>query len=241
MATSAEDVNSGEQPVAGLPPEITGAGPAAQEALQDACPALGFTEDEGSHYLLPTEQHRCFAGAKKRPVPLEYQRQLCLSPEHVRCPFWIAAEGGGPGGTNGAHSAPAPPVVFVRDEDKGLTSHLRLGRRPIMIGLTVGVVTLLAVAAGAYARSRTTTSRGSAAVAAVETPQATAAAGSQAPGPVATPVPRASDIPDAQLLRPGAVLVKRFNASLDGSPTGQAIVASRIPAAGGCDHWYLDV
>src|SRR5262249_6624124 len=114
MARSAEDLNSGKQPVVGLPSELTGVGPAEQEALEDTCPALGFVEDEGSHFLLPTEHHRCYAIARPRPIPPEYQRQLCLSPEHVRCPFWIAAQGAGAGGASDQQVAPAPPVVFVQ-------------------------------------------------------------------------------------------------------------------------------
>ena len=58
---------------------------------------------------------------------------------------------------------------------------------------------------------------------------------------ITTAGPQVTALGDDLVLRPGATLVKRINASLDGSATGEAIVASRVDVTGGCPRWYLDV
>src|SRR5579871_1824100 len=97
MATGTEDFSAGDQPRLERPSDIFGAGSSAQEALLEACPALGLAEDRESHYLLATEFHRCYAGARPRSIPPEYQVRLCLAPAHTRCPLYIASQAAGAG------------------------------------------------------------------------------------------------------------------------------------------------
>lgn len=55
-----------------------------------SCPVLGFADDPCSRFSRPTQMHRCFAVGKPGQVTLHEQRSLCLTPEFVHCPRWLA-------------------------------------------------------------------------------------------------------------------------------------------------------
>jgi len=68
------------------------------------------------------------------------------------------------------------------------------------------------------------------------------------PGPTAPLAAAATAIPSPvpptatpTVLRPGAILTNRIDASLDGSRDGDVVIASRAATASGCDRWYLDI
>ena len=53
------------------------------------CPRLGFLDDSTSHFLRPTQLHRCFVAAPTARVTNQEQLEFCLSGAFVRCPRWI--------------------------------------------------------------------------------------------------------------------------------------------------------
>jgi len=208
---------------------------AAAEAPPYVCPALGCADDPGSHDLRTTETHRCYAGPRRRPVPLDHQRRFCLSVNYVRCPLWLES----PRAIAPPPGAAAKNGATAAGDEARVPAVRRLRVRALALAGLLAVVVLALVGGTALALLRRGSTGGKqAAQAGALAPAATPAQ----PAPAAPGPPRAAaDVPDSALLRPGAALSSRVNVSLDGSPTGQALIVSRLPVAGGCDRWFLDL
>lgn len=50
------------------------------------CPMLGFEDDPKRAFGRPTRLHRCFALGEPLSLPLDHQRELCLTPHYETCP-----------------------------------------------------------------------------------------------------------------------------------------------------------
>ncbi len=96
-----------------------GALPADVEAAAapGVCPHLGFADDPTSRYSRPVRLHRCSAKGAGAPVPLETQRDLCLTDGFPRCPLL------GQGAEVGSPPRPGPQ---------------RAGRQPAAAGAAPG-------------------------------------------------------------------------------------------------------
>ncbi len=51
----------------------------------DACPFLGMTDDDNSHFSFPSSEHRCHSEPKRVYVELAHQGTYCLTPRHAKC------------------------------------------------------------------------------------------------------------------------------------------------------------
>ena len=230
----------------------------------DACSALGLFDDRQTHLLMPFPGHRCFAEPLVRKVPIDHQIAFCLTTQHELCPLWqragIGAQTPGAPVERRRHLGSAvlrPPRRRLRisfwlprvsrsrvpasPENPGAS--WPAWRRHLLVTI-VAVLAVLVMAAGvAVAIVRPFSHSDLASLVAAEPKVApadntTATLASIATGPA---LPKASDLTTEQLVRPGAELIKRLDASLDGSVTGNVVVASRIPSPGGCDRLFLDV
>jgi hypothetical protein len=56
------------------------------DAIQPACPNLGFADDREHHYSRSTAMHRCYAAGAASLVSAQEQRDLCLSGRFATCP-----------------------------------------------------------------------------------------------------------------------------------------------------------
>lgn len=64
----------------------------ASQTLQqerEACRHLGLAEDSTTHFLTPTERHRCYLWQEGVRTDLNLQDRYCLSSMHTNCP-WVS-------------------------------------------------------------------------------------------------------------------------------------------------------
>jgi hypothetical protein len=62
--------------------------PEASLPSKPRCPFLGLATDQATAALFATEEQRCYRANRVQRIPLTTQSQVCLTPEHPRCPVF---------------------------------------------------------------------------------------------------------------------------------------------------------
>jgi hypothetical protein len=60
------------------------------------CTHLGFFDDPTTLFSFPALRNHCHAGDRCAPIDLSYQREYCLTNNHVQCPVWQNQPGAEP-------------------------------------------------------------------------------------------------------------------------------------------------
>lgn len=114
--------------------------PPPDAAARSSCPYLGLRRDRATVYALPTDEHRCYAGGRARPVTAAYQATTCLTAAALECPRLPAA------GT--IRQAPVAPTVVPMPADDAAPPRppvVAKGARRIRVALGLAAVVVLSV------------------------------------------------------------------------------------------------
>ncbi|HZU75224.1 MAG TPA: protein kinase [Dehalococcoidia bacterium] len=248
------------EPTVVAPVAPTIATPAAPPAKETVAPAAALVDAEAT-YVKPPRPARTngattpapvagngveVAPAADTPGDTTFVRPAAPTPE-AGWPARPAFVGGAtPPAANGVAFAP-PSVVVAPVPAPRRRSRLLLFGAPaavVLILLIAGAVVLLSHGSKKAPAAPTVVAATVSATAPV-TVATTAATPATTPAPTATPLapPRqAADVPDAQLLRPGATLVQRVNLpGQNGDPGYIAVESTGAAGAGGCSQTYVDL
>ena len=66
-------------------------GPATGQTATHACPYVGLFQDSSTRFLNPNAAHYCFTRRRPQPIPIEHQKEFCLSGAYTSCEIYVEA------------------------------------------------------------------------------------------------------------------------------------------------------